>query len=40
MSRAERPAGVAPDGIPLKTPPYIGDVRVTDGRITLYKTTQ
>jgi hypothetical protein len=36
MSR-ERPVGIAPDGLPLKTPPYIGDVRVSDGQITLYK---
>ena len=38
MSRSARPAGLAPDGIPLQTPPYIADVRVTDGRVTLYKT--
>ena len=28
----------APDGMPLKTPEYIGDVRVSNGKITLYKT--
>lgn len=40
MSRADRPAGLSPDGLPLKTPPYIGDVRVSNGNITLYKTVQ
>jgi len=34
---SERPAGLAPDGLPLVTPTYIGDVRVANGRITLYK---
>ena len=38
MSRT-RPPGVSPDGLPLSTPAYIGDVRVSDGRITLYKAT-
>ena len=28
----------SPDGMPLKTPEYVGDVRVSNGRITLYKT--
>jgi len=31
---------LAPAGLPLKTPPYIGDARVSDGKITLYKTPQ
>jgi hypothetical protein len=29
---------LSPDGMPLMTPPYIGDVRVSKGQITLYKT--
>lgn len=37
ISRRERPAGLSPDGLPLRTPPFIGDVRVSDGRITLYR---
>jgi hypothetical protein len=37
ITRGERPPELSPDGLPLQTPPYIGDVRVTDGRITLYK---
>jgi len=39
MSRGERPAGLSADGLLLRTPPYIGDARVSDGRITLYKTS-
>jgi hypothetical protein len=37
MSRGTRPAGIAPDGLPLQTPEYIGDVRVQSGEITLYR---
>ncbi|MGH7712446.1 MAG: hypothetical protein ACREOG_14245 [Gemmatimonadaceae bacterium] len=33
-----RPAGVSADGIAFPVPPYIGDVRIANGRITLYKT--
>jgi len=32
-----RPAGVDDDALPLPLPPYIGDIRVANGRITLYK---
>jgi hypothetical protein len=34
----DRPAGMSADALPLKTPEYIGDLRVSDGKITLYKT--
>ncbi len=37
ISRGKRPPGLSPDGLPLRTPLYVGDVRVSDGRITLYK---
>lgn len=37
ITRGERPPELSPDGLPLQTPPYIGDVRVSDGRITLYR---
>jgi len=37
ITRGTRPPELAPDGLPLQTPAYIGDVRVSDGRITLYK---
>lgn len=40
ISRGERPPGLSPNGLLLRTPAYIGDVRVSDGRITLYKTPQ
>lgn len=40
LSRAQRPAGVAPDGIPLRVPATISDVRVGQGKITLYKSVQ
>jgi len=40
MSHAVRTPELAPDGLPLKTPPYIGDARVSNGKITLYKTAQ
>jgi hypothetical protein len=37
ISRGERPAGLSPNGLLLRTPPYIGDVRVSDGKITMYR---
>src|SRR5688572_14257688 len=37
ITRGARPPGLAPDGLPLRTPVYIGDVRVSNGKITLYK---
>jgi hypothetical protein len=37
LSHAPRPAGVDSDALPLPIPPYIGDVRVSKGKITLYK---
>jgi hypothetical protein len=40
LSRGQREPGVAADGIPFPIPPYIGDVRVGKGKITLYKTVK
>ena len=37
--RGSRPEGLSPDGLPIVVPPYLGDVRIANGRITLYKTT-
>lgn len=37
ISRGVRPPELAPDGIPLQTPEYIGDVRVSNGKVTLYR---
>ncbi|HKW12431.1 MAG TPA: hypothetical protein VJO33_18735 [Gemmatimonadaceae bacterium] len=36
--RGSRPEGLSPDGLPLVVPSYLGDVRVANGRVTLYKT--
>ncbi|HVZ78837.1 MAG TPA: hypothetical protein VG818_12720 [Gemmatimonadaceae bacterium] len=35
--KGARPDGVSPDGIPIETPKYLADVRVANGRLTLYK---
>ena len=40
MSRGPRPPGISPDGLPLQTPQYIGDVRVQGGQIRMYRATQ
>lgn len=33
-----RPEGVAANGVAFEVPPHIGDVRISNGRVTLYKT--
>lgn len=38
LARGDRPPELARDGIPLATPEYIGDARVSNGRVTLYRT--
>lgn len=38
LEHGSRPAGIASDALPLEIPPYIGDVRLARGRVTLYKT--
>lgn len=40
IMRGERTADLSPEGVPLRTPEYIADVRVRDGEITLYKATR
>jgi hypothetical protein len=40
IRKGEMPAGIADDALPMKLPTYIGDVRIANGRITVYKTTQ
>ncbi len=40
LRKGEMPAGLASDALPMKMPEYIGDVRIADGRITVYKKTQ
>ena len=34
---AEAPPGVDADALPLPLPPYVGDIRVANGKVTLYK---
>jgi hypothetical protein len=36
---ASRTAEVSANGLPMKMPAYISDVRISNGRITVYKTT-
>lgn len=38
VRRGTVPEGVSEDGLPLEIPSHIADVRIADGRITLYKT--
>ena len=35
--RGARPPGVSDDALPLLVPEYVADVRVADGKVTLYK---
>jgi hypothetical protein len=37
ISRGVRPPELSADGLPLQTPEYIGDIRVSNGKVTLYK---
>jgi hypothetical protein len=37
VSKGPRPAGLSENGLPIAIPPYIGDVRIANGKITLYK---
>jgi hypothetical protein len=37
MTKADRPAGVSDDGLVVRTPSSLGDVRIANGRVTLYK---
>ena len=40
LDRAPRRRGVAANGIPFPVPPFVGDVRVGKGRVTLYKSVK
>lgn len=33
----QRPPGLSEDGIPVRLPAHVGDVRIADGKVTLYK---
>jgi hypothetical protein len=37
VDRGPKRPGVAADAMPLPLPPYVGDIRVANGKITLYK---
>jgi hypothetical protein len=37
MRKGTMPEGISPNGLPMKLPGYIGDVRITNGRIVVYK---
>jgi hypothetical protein len=39
IRRGSMPPGVAENGLPFLVPTYVGDARVANGKITLYKTT-
>jgi hypothetical protein len=38
ISRGTRPEGVSADALPVTTPRDLGDVRISNGRVTLYRT--
>lgn len=40
LVKGKRPPGLDDNALPLSIPPYVGDVRVANGRITLYKNVQ
>jgi hypothetical protein len=39
VARGSRPPGLADDGLPLAVPAFVADVRIGEGRVTLYKST-
>ena len=39
IRRGSTPPGLADNGLPFVVPTYLGDARVADGKVTLYKTT-
>jgi hypothetical protein len=39
LDGAARPAGIAENAIAVPIPRYVGDIRVANGKVTLYKTT-
>lgn len=40
LKKGKRTEGVSANGLPMTMPRYISDVRIADGKITLYKTTR
>jgi hypothetical protein len=39
LSRGNRPEGIAPNALAVTTPRSLADVRIANGRVTVYKTT-
>jgi hypothetical protein len=39
ISRGNRPEGIAADALPVPTPRNLADVRIANGKVTIYKTT-
>jgi hypothetical protein len=37
IDQGARPAGMRSDAIPLSVPDYVGDIRIANGKVTLYK---
>src|SRR4029079_1777502 len=40
MRKGTMPEGIADNALPMKLPDYIGDVRIADEKITVYKATK
>ena len=40
MKRGKKVEGISPNGLPMVMPSYISDVRIADGKITLYKSVK
>jgi hypothetical protein len=40
MKRGKKVEGISPNGLPMVMPLYISDVRIADGKITLYKSVK
>jgi hypothetical protein len=40
MKRSRSVEGISQNGLPMTMPPYISDVRISNGRITLYKSVR
>lgn len=37
--KGDRPVGIAPNALPMPVPEFISDVRIVNGRVTVYKNT-
>jgi hypothetical protein len=40
IRKGAMPTGISDNALPIKLPTYIGDVRIANGRITVYKATK